>query len=137
TLSELIREKENMKALFDAFSPETREKLKHHLKDARPENYKDFMKAYEAFSPQYDALRIRLNLHLETMEELEGNWAYRLYDRLSTYLNNLDDLREWISYNRLVTRAQKNHLNPMIRDFESGNLSGRDAEDALRKSIYK
>lgn len=137
TLTMLIKEKEHMKALFAAFSEADRVILKQHLNDKGADDFRAFMKAYEAFSPQYDALKDRLNLNVDSLPELEGNWAYRLQDRLSTYLNNLDDLREWISYNRLTTRAKENHLEPMIRAFESSDLSGKNAEDAIRKSIYK
>ena len=133
----IMAELERFRSLFRQLDLKGEEKALMVFKEIRQETSQAFLEAYSTFEKDYTALKEKLSLDVETLPGLEGNWAYRLFDRLTTYGYNLEALREWTTYNRLIMKAEKKELMPMIQAYEEGTLSGKDAEEALMKSLYK
>jgi hypothetical protein len=94
-------------------------------------------KAYTAFSSRYSVLESLLNLDLSVIPELEGTWFERLSERLKTYGNNLDYLREWTIYNRVKEEAKTHRVYPLIEAFEGSRILGREAVGGLKKTLYR
>jgi hypothetical protein len=88
------------------------------------------------FHDDYANLERILALELYEIPSGEGNWFQRLFDRLTTYSNNLDSLREWTIYNQVKERAEISGIGALIRDFESSRILGRDAVGSLRRQLY-
>lgn len=93
-----------------------------------PEMLKDF-------DADFEVLKELLVLELDEMPTGEGNWFQRLCDRLTTYSNNLDSLKEWTIYNQVRERAEKAGIGALIRDFEASRLLGSEAVGSLRKQL--
>jgi len=107
-------------------------------KEALQNVYSEELKALrDDFYALFNSLKEMLNLEVDELKNLEGNWYYRLGDRLDTYRNNLEDLREWTNYNNLKDKAALAKASELIEDFEIGTLDSRFAEDILRKAISK
>ena len=88
------------------------------------------------FMGDFKELERLLSLELNEIPSGEGNWLQRVFDRLSTYSNNLDSLREWTIYNQVKERAEASGIGAMIRDFESSAILGKDAVGSLRRQLY-
>ncbi|MFH5836605.1 DUF4011 domain-containing protein [Proteiniclasticum sp. C24MP] len=136
-LRSIMKEMEEFRTLFRLFDPKGEERAPAVFKEVPMETAKQFLDTYEDFEKDFSRMKEKLSLQVESLPELEGNWAYRLFDRLTTYSYNLEELREWTAYNRLVEKSERNKLTPMIKAFENGSLSGKEAEDALKKTLYK
>lgn len=88
------------------------------------------------FIDDFKELEKLLSLELNEIPSGEGNWLQRIFDRLTTYSNNLDSLREWTIYNQVRERAEASGIGSMIRDFESSVILGKDAVGSLRRQLY-
>lgn len=95
-----------------------------------------FSEGWQEFREAFTELERLLSLELNEMPSGEGNWLQRLCDRLATYSNNLDSLREWTIYNQVKERAEESGIGAMIRDFEASAILGRDAVGSLRRQLY-
>lgn len=136
-LRSTLEELESFQKLFSVFDAENTEHSPIAFSSIKKETVEKFKGIFEDFEKSFVKLSEKLDLQVDILPGLEGNWAYRFLDRLTTYSHNLDELREWTSYNKLIDKAEDMHLKPMIHAFENGILSGKDAEDALKKSLYK
>lgn len=136
-LRSILEELKGFRSLFRQFDPKGETHAPAVFKEIPREMMQRFLSSYGSFEMDFRVLEEKLSLDVETLPGLEGNWAYRFFDRLTTYGYNLENLREWTTYNRLKEKAGKKELSPMIDAYEDGALSGKHAEDALKKSLYK
>jgi len=136
-IRDALEELESFQKLFSVFDAENAENAPIAFKDINKETTEKFIEAFEDFDADFMKLSEKLDLKVDLLPGLEGNWAYRFLDRLTTYSYNLEELREWTTYNKLLEKATEKNLEPMINAFENGKLSGKDAENALKKSLFK
>ena len=130
---------DKVNGLMECFDIEDRNALKEKIgkKDSMSENLgsEDFMAARGEFEELFERLREVLALQVEVLHGLEGNWGYRLSDRLKTYRNNLDYLREWTNYNNLKEKAITMKVPELTQEFELGTLDGKEAENIIHKAL--
>ncbi|HSP48137.1 MAG TPA: DUF3320 domain-containing protein, partial [Clostridiaceae bacterium] len=129
-IHKLMEEKEAAEGLMKQLGPALQESsTRNQLEDAE--------KAYNTFSSLYTELESMLNLDLSVIPELEGTWFERLSERLKTYGNNLDYLRDWTIYNRVKEEAKAHRIYPLIEAFEGSEILGREAVGGLKKTLYR
>ncbi|SFN28718.1 DUF3320 domain-containing protein [Proteiniclasticum ruminis] len=135
-LEALLREKKRLHEILSVFDQEEKNRVLSMKANAHGESGKRILEAYSAFSSAFATLDSMLQLHIDTLEGLEGSYLVRLQDRLLTYRNNLDQLRTWTRYNEIQALLEEKGLNTLVESYKTSSIPPEQMKDALVKSIY-
>lgn len=94
-------------------------------------------KAFLHFQACFEEVDGLLQLSVGELPDMEGTYLERLQDRLLTYLNNLDELREWTHYNEVARKVEAEGLSCLVHAYKKNIMSPEAYEDSMKKSIYR
>ncbi|HSR05046.1 MAG TPA: DUF4011 domain-containing protein, partial [Proteiniclasticum sp.] len=81
-IRDAVEELESFQKLFSVFDAENRKQAPAAFHDINKETVEKFTGSFEAFDADFAKLSENLDLKVDTLPGLEGNWAYRFLDRL-------------------------------------------------------
>lgn len=135
-LETLQNEKRSLHEILEPLDTATQSSLLSYAFEADEESAAKLRDSYEVFSKAFHRLDEKLHLDTDTLETLEGTYLERLQDRLLTYQNNLEGLRDWTRVNDAKKKLKDAGLGSLIEAYEKDSVSPEQMKDALLKSIY-
>lgn len=136
SLALLLEHRRILRAHLAWFSLGEGRTIKAHVQGTYQE-VETFLSAFEDYQNTMDTYKDVLPLSFQTLDLLEGHFPWRLHDRLLTYLNNLEVLREWTRYNEEVRKAFGVGLKPLVETYEKGICAPKELPEVLRKTLYE
>jgi hypothetical protein len=97
----------------------------------------NFSKIYNELNSIESKLKDLLLIDLENLASVRDEITENLIHYSDLWKNNLDSLRDWITWNQIREKALKEGLNPLIDSIERGYIEVIQVEDFLRKQLYQ
>ncbi len=78
-----------------------------------------------------------LDIDFSNQEIVDKDWVLRQKQQTEKWLDGLDDLRDWTSWNKAVKEAEAIGLIAVIDCYRNGTLKNEHVVDAFYKGIYR
>ena len=123
---------------------EIRNNLANHLSDASRSFFSlkgKLITSYIALSEEQqkieDNLFDLLNIHFKTEENNSIDWTKFWKENAEKWLENLDSLRNWTSWNRIKDEAINKGLSSVVQTYSHGDLENHAVVKSFKKSLFK
>jgi len=73
----------------------------------------------------------------ENLEMVQAEYIENLIYHSDLWKNNLDSLRDWITWNQIKEKALKEGLKPLIENIENGNIEVSHIEEFFSRQLYQ
>lgn len=78
-----------------------------------------------------------LGIDFTGQKTVSFDWVVVWKQKANRWLENLDDLRDWTSWNIAVEKGLKSELEPVVLAYKNGLLKNEEVVHAFKKSIYR
>lgn len=97
-------------------------------------SYLENCKCHEEIEEQ---LSLILKIDFENEVDSSEDWIRSWRGYAVNWLGNLDELRDWTSWNRVKEKVTESGITSVINSYSQGELNNEDVLVAFKKSLYK
>ncbi len=105
--------------------------------DAQRSSFEKFENLTLKITDKENRLIDLLNINFNSLENIATNWITTSFNYTKKWLNNIDVLKNWISWNQVRSKAVKHGLNSLIQAYENGDVNNEEIITEYKRGLYK
>lgn len=106
------------------------------FRDINEKVIKDFINAFDAARAKEQKIRALLLVDFGALVK-EVRWIETTTHFVQTWLQQIDDLRDWCNWNTIKDKAASAGLLPVVEAIEAGRVQSNEIVSAYKKGLYR
>jgi DNA polymerase III delta prime subunit len=98
---------------------------------------RSFKESFEKVKDRENELSELLDIDFSDNTNQSQDWITVWNQKALNWQQNLDDLRDWTSWNHSVHKVRKAGLSPVVQAYQQGELKNKEVLDSFKKAFFR
>ncbi len=107
------------------------------FRDLNEKTFKTFIDLFERIQNLEGQLNGMLHVDFPACESNSEDWCTIWKNKVERWVENIDSLRDWSSWNLAAEKACNQGLSPLVENYRNGKLKNEEVVHSFKKGVYR